>query len=73
MEAMNCNINLQTSLFQLLSNILTSGHKILGNHQAVTPSFPYLLNNVNLLQLLLPYVSLLFLLNISSSVPAKLL
>ena len=42
MEAVTCNIDLQTSLSQLLSNILTSGHKSWGNDQAGTPSFPYL-------------------------------
>ena len=50
------------------------------NNRAVTPSFPYLLNEVNdpssfvtLLSLFLPYVLLLLLLNISSTAPAKLL
>ena len=51
--------------------------KVGANDWAVTPSFPYLLNQAidpyfTLLSLFLPYVSLLFLHNISSSAPAKL-
>ena len=55
----------------------SSGHKIFGETiESLPPSFPYLLNKVNdplLLPFSLfpPYISLLVLLNIGSSVPEK--
>ena len=65
-------LNLAKSKLQIWPKVKTWPQK------AVTPLFPYILNQVNdpllpPLSLFLPYVSLLLLLNISSSVPAKLL
>ena len=57
--------------------IYNQATKFWSNGWAVTPSFPCLLSNVN--DPLLPYLhyifldSIFFLLNVSSSVPAKLL